>query len=62
MKRKAISITLDPDDLKEVRKLARKEDRSVSYTINLFIKQALQTPDLAKRIIQRAPRGRYAQR
>jgi hypothetical protein len=62
MRRKAVCITLDPNDLKEVKRLAQKEDRSVSYTINMFIKEALQKPGLAKRIVQRAPHGRYAQR
>jgi len=62
MRRKAVCITLDPNDLDEVKKLARKEDRSLSYTINMFIKEALQEPSSAKRIIRRAPIGRYAQR
>jgi hypothetical protein len=60
MRRKVISITLDPQDLKEVKSIARREDRSVSYLINVFIKEGLRRPEKTKRILQRDTRRRCA--
>ena len=60
MRRKVVSITLDPNDLEEVKRIARREDRSLSYLINVFIKEGLRTPEKTKKILQRDPRKRCA--
>jgi len=58
LKKQIVSITLDPTDLKEVKRIARRKERSVSYMINLFIKQGLQRPSVMERVIRRDPTAR----
>ena len=41
MKRKQISICMDERTMKNVRKIAKNEDRSLSYTINVLLDRAI---------------------
>jgi hypothetical protein len=50
---------MDRETAKEARKIAKREERSLSYIINLFVKKGLRKPEGMKRLIQRTP-GKYA--
>lgn len=44
-----VSITLDWDVLDEVKKLAEKDDRSLSQYINIVLKKYLETTNKSKK-------------
>ena len=55
MRRTQICISLDEEVLEKVRKAAERDDRSVSYMINLYIRHAMKEPKKMRKLLNRNP-------
>ena len=55
MSRTQICISIDEEILLRVRRAAARDDRSVSYMINLFIKNGLKEPKKMRKLLKRNP-------
>ena len=55
MSRAKICISIDRDVLEKVRTAALKDDRSLSYMMNLFIKNGMARKERMRRLIKRNP-------
>jgi len=55
MSRSQICISIDSEILEKVREKATKDDRSVSYMINLYIRHGLREPREVRKLMKRNP-------
>lgn len=54
-KKDQICVTVDPSILAKVREIAKRDDRSISYTMNLLLKAGLGEPKRMRKLIKRNP-------